>query len=140
MTTLPKILAIGGAHIDRRCQVSGPYQPAASNPGTMREDVGGGVFNALRSAVRRGAAGSLLSMRGGDAAADMVSRAIADAGIIDLSAVFLDRTTPSYTALLDRDGELIVGFADMGLYDLAFPKQIQRSKVREVVAVADVVL
>ncbi|TIS87641.1 carbohydrate kinase family protein [Mesorhizobium sp.] len=140
MVKSAKILAVGGAHIDRRGQVSGPYVPAASNPGTMREDVGGGVFNALRSAVRRGVAASLLSARGGDAAADTVSRAIAASGIADLSAVFLDRTTPSYTALIDRDGELIVGFADMALYDLAFPKQIRRSKVREVIAAADAIL
>ncbi|UVK37246.1 carbohydrate kinase family protein [Mesorhizobium sp. AR10] len=140
MVKSPDILAVGGAHIDRRGQVSGPYVPAASNPGTMREDVGGGVFNALRSTVRRGVSASLLSMRGGDAAAETVSRAIAEAGITDLSAVFLDRTTPSYTALIDRDGELIVGFADMALYDLAFPKQIRRSKVREVIGSVDAIL
>ena len=140
MVKSTKILAVGGAHIDRRGQVSGAYVPAASNPGTMREDVGGGVFNALRSTVRRGVSASLLSMRGGDAAGDTVSRAIAESGIADLSAVFLDRTTPSYTALIDREGELIVGFADMALYDLAFPKQMRRSKVREAIAAADAVL
>lgn len=140
MVKSAKILAVGGAHIDRRGQVSGAYVPAASNPGTMREDVGGGVFNALRSLARLGVSASLMSMRGGDAAGETVSRAIADAGIADLSAVFLDRTTPSYTALIDRDGELITGFADMALYDLAFPKQMRRSKVREVVAMADAVL
>ena len=139
MVKSPRILAIGGAHIDRRGQVSGDYVPAASNPGTMREDVGGGVFNALRSTVRRGVSASLLSVRGGDAAADTVSAAIARAGIADLSAVFLDRTTPSYTALIDRDGELIVGFADMALYDLALPKQIRRAKVREAINAADAV-
>ncbi|WP_095085390.1 carbohydrate kinase family protein [Mesorhizobium sophorae] len=139
MVKSPRILAVGGAHIDRRGQVSGAYVPAASNPGTMREDVGGGVFNALRSAVRRGVSASLLSVRGGDAAADTVSRAIGKAGITDLSAVFLDRTTPSYTALIDSEGELIVGFADMALYELAFPKQVRRSKVREVLAAADAV-
>ncbi|QPC93441.1 carbohydrate kinase family protein [Mesorhizobium sp. INR15] len=140
MVKSPDILAIGGAHIDRRGQVSGPYVPAASNPGTMREDVGGGVFNALRTIARRGVSASLLSVRGGDAAADTVSRAITEARITDLSVVFLDRTTPSYTALIDRDGELIVGFADMALYDLAFPKQMRRSKVREAVHSAGAVL
>ena len=140
MPTSPKILALGGAHIDRRGQVSGIYVPAASNPGIMREDVGGGVFNALRSVVKRGVAASLLSVRGGDAAAETVAAAIAGAGIADLSVVFLDRTTPSYTALIDSEGELIVGFADMGLYDLAFPKQIRRAKVREAIAEADAIL
>lgn len=140
MVKSAKILAVGGAHIDRRGQVSGAYVPAASNPGTMREDVGGGVFNALRSLARLGVSASLMSMRGGDAAGETVSRAIAEAGIADLSAVFLHRTTPSYTALIDRDGELITGFADMALYDLAFPKQLRRSKVREAVAEAEAVL
>lgn len=140
MPTSPKILALGGAHIDRRGQVSGIYVPAASNPGIMREDVGGGVFNALRSVVKRGVSASLLSVRGGDAAAETVAAAIAGAGIADLSVVFLDRTTPSYTALIDSEGELIVGFADMGLYDLAFPKQIRRAKVREAIAEADAIL
>ncbi|TIP37020.1 MAG: carbohydrate kinase [Mesorhizobium sp.] len=140
MPTSPNILALGGAHIDRRGQVSGPYVPAASNPGIMREDVGGGVFNALRSIVKRGVSASLLSVRGGDAAGETVASAIDEAGIADLSAVFLDRTTPSYTALIDSEGELIVGFADMGLYDLAFPKQIRRAKVREAIAEADAIL
>jgi pseudouridine kinase len=140
MLKSPTILAIGGAYIDRRGQVSGTFMPAASNPGTMREDVGGGVFNALRSAVRRGVSGSLLSVRGGDALADTVSRAIAAAGIADLSVVFLDRTTPSNTVLLNSDGDLIVGVADMALYDLALPKQIRRAKVREAIGSADAVL
>ena len=45
------LLAIGGAHLDRRGRVLGAYHPGASNPGRMTEDVGGGVFNALRNAV-----------------------------------------------------------------------------------------
>lgn len=140
MTKSPTILAIGAAHIDRRGRVSGNYVPAASSPGTMREDVGGNAFNALCCAVRRGASGSLLSVRGGDALADRVSRAIAAAGIADLSAVFLDRTTPSHTVLLDSDGTLIAGLADMGLYDLALPKQIRRAKIREAISAADAIL
>jgi sugar/nucleoside kinase (ribokinase family) len=137
MTTTAALLAVGGAHIDRRGQVSGGYVPAASNPGTMREDVGGGVFNALRMAVRRGVSGSLMSLRGGDAAGETVARAIREAGVMDLSATFLDRSTPSYTAILDAEGDLVVGFADMGLYDLAFPKQMRRSSLREAAKQAD---
>lgn len=136
----PQLLALGGAHIDRRGRVSGVYVPGTSNPGTLSEEVGGVVFNALRNAVQRGVAASLLSVRGGDDAGEAVGRAIAAAGVSDLSAVFLDRTTPSYTALLDHDGELIAGLADMGLYELAFPKQVRRAKLREAVATADGVL
>lgn len=140
MISTPKLFAVGGAHIDRRGQVSGPYVPAASNPGTMREDVGGGVFNALRTLVRRGVSASLMSVRGGDTAGETVARTISQAGIKDLSVTFLDRATPSYTAILDSEGELVVGFADMGLYDLAFPKQMRRANIRGAVEAADAVL
>ena len=121
----PKILAVGGAHIDRRGQMTSPFVPGASIPGTMREDVGGGAFNALRNAVGRGAAGALLSLRGGDAAGDAVARAIAQAGILDLSAVFLDRATPSYTALLDSEGDVGGGAGRHGALRDRFPQTAQ---------------
>ncbi|RWN58615.1 carbohydrate kinase family protein [Mesorhizobium sp.] len=140
MMKSPTILAVGGAYIERRGQVSGAFVPAASNPGTMREEVGGAVFNALRCAVRRGVSGLLLSIRGGDAMADTVARAITAAGIVDLSVVFLDRTTPSNTTIIDGDGALVTGLADMALYDLALAKQIRRAKVREAISTADAVL
>jgi sugar/nucleoside kinase (ribokinase family) len=136
----PKLLAIGGAHIDRRGQVTGIFVPGASNPGTMSEDVGGGVLNALRNAVQRGVGASLMSVRGADAAGENVAGAISEARIRDLSAVFLDRATPSYTALIDRDGEVLAGLADMALYELAFAKQLRRSKAREEAADADAIL
>lgn len=135
----PVLLGIGGAHVDRRGQVAGIYVPGASNPGTMREDIGGVVFNALRVARKRGTAAALISLRGGDSGGQRVAEAIRDAGIEDLSAVFLDRATSSYTALIDRDGDLIAGFADMGLYDL-FPRHLQRSACRDAMAAADAVL
>lgn len=131
------ILGIGGAHIDRRGQVSVDFVAGASNPGTMGEDVGGGTFNALRTAVRRGADAWLMSVRGGDAAGDTVARAIAQGGIRDLSVTFLDRRTPSYTALLDRHGDIIAALADMSLYDLAFGKQLRRASVRQAAGQAD---
>lgn len=140
MMNSPTILAVGGAYIERRGRVAGAFVPAASNPGTMREHVGGAAFNALRCAVRRGVSASLLSVRGGDAPGDTVLRAVTEAGIADLSAVFLDRATPSHTMLVDSDGGLIAGLADMVLYELALPKQIRRAKVRDAIGSADAVL
>jgi pseudouridine kinase len=136
----PKLLAVGGAHVDRRGQVSGVYVPGASNPGRMREDVGGGAFNALRNAVQRGIEASLMSARGADSAGENVARAIRESKIRDLSAVFLDRATPSYTALIDRDGDVLAGLADMELYEIVFPKQLRRSKARDEIADADAIL
>ncbi|WP_163271265.1 carbohydrate kinase family protein [Chelativorans alearense] len=138
--TRPRLLAVGGAHIDRRGRVAGVHVPEASNPGTMREEIGGGAFNAARAAVQRGVAASLLSLRGGDAAGETVAEAIEAAGIEDLSATFLDRTTPSYTAILTEAGDLVTGLADMVLYEHGFIKQVRRSKVRDAAAGADALL
>ena len=136
----PKLLAVGGAHVDRRGQVAGPFAPGASNPGRMREDVGGGAFNALRNAAQRGIDCSLMSVRGADSAGENVARAILQAKIRDISAVFLDRATASYTALIDRDGDVIAGLADMELYETVFAKQLRRSKARDEIAAADTIL
>ncbi|MDZ5696968.1 carbohydrate kinase family protein [Chelativorans sp. M5D2P16] len=138
--TRPRLLAVGGAHIDRRGRIIGPHVPEASNPGVMCEEVGGGAFNAARMAVQRGVSASLVSLRGGDAAGEQVARAVEDAGIEDLSAVFLDRTTASYTAILTDKGDLITGLADMALYEHGFAKQMRRGKVREAAAHADALL
>ena len=136
---VPRILGIGGAHIDRRGRLAGLFVPGASNPGRMREEVGGVVFNALRCASQCEAAASLISLRGGDPAGERIAAAIEAAGVDDHSAVFLDRGSPSYTALIDRDGELIAGFADMDLYDL-FPRQLRRTACRATIAEADAIL
>ena len=69
----------------------------------------------------------------------MVAAAIESAGIRDGSVVFMDRATPSYTAILDEQGDVVAGIADMGLYELALPRQLRRRKVRDSIAMADAV-
>ncbi|MGH6861480.1 MAG: carbohydrate kinase family protein [Phyllobacterium sp.] len=135
----PLLFAVGGAHIDRRGRTSVPFVPGASNPGTMREEPGGGVFNALRLAVQRGIDAEILSVRGADPAGLAVAQAIESSGIRDSSAVFMDRATPSYTAILDEHGDVVAALADMALYELALPRQLRRRKVRDSIAVADAV-
>lgn len=124
------LFVCGGAHPDRRGRIAGPYRPGASNPGSMREEIGGGAFNAARAAMQRGVKVSFLSARGGDFAGESVAAAIARSGAADLSGTFLDRSTPSYTSLIDSSGEQIAGLADMELYELAFPRLMRRRPVR----------
>ncbi|MGN8021707.1 carbohydrate kinase family protein [Phyllobacterium sp. 22229] len=135
----PLLFAVGGAHMDRRGQSSVPFIPGASNPGIMREEPGGGVFNALRLAVRRGVRAEMLSVRGGDRVGDVIGAAFEAAGITDSSAVFIDRATPSYTAILDEQGDVVAAIADMALYELALPRQLRRRKVRDSIEAADAV-
>jgi pseudouridine kinase len=136
----PRLLGIGGAHIDRRGTMSAVYIRGASIPGVMMEETGGGVFNALRVAVQFGVSASLISVRGGDAAGETVAAEVKRAGIDDLSSVFLDRATASYTALLDRQGDVVAALADMSIYETALPRQISRRKTREAIDAAGALL
>jgi sugar/nucleoside kinase (ribokinase family) len=140
MRNTPTLLAIGGAHIDRRGQIAGDHVAGASNPGTMREEVGGGVFNAAAAARQMGVRALFLSVRGGDAQGEAVARAVDEAGLEDLSSTFLDRRTATYTAILDRHGDVITALADMSIYETALPRQISRRKTRDAIAESDAIL
>jgi sugar/nucleoside kinase (ribokinase family) len=106
----------------------------------MREDIGGGAFNALANATYHGVAGSLLSVRGGDDAGARVASAVAARGICDLSSTYLDRATPSYTALVTCGGEVVAALADMELYERAFAREVRRSRLRAEAALCDAML
>ncbi|WEX11636.1 PfkB family carbohydrate kinase [Chelativorans sp. AA-79] len=138
--TEPLLFAFGGAHIERFGHIRGTYAPDAFNPGTMRESVGGSALLAARAAAQRGLRVKLMSLRGGDAAGLQVAAAIENAGIEDCSAVFLDRATPSSTAILTQDGSLAAGLDDMALYEFGFPKLLRPRRIRDGVAEADAVL
>lgn len=135
-----RVLAVGGAHVDRRGRLFAPPVPGASNPGTWHEEAGGGAFNAARGLRRLGHPVRLIAPRGGDAAGDAVAAAAAEAGIEDTPLTFLDRATPSYTAVLDADGNLLIALADTALYEICGPRQIARRAMRDAVEAAGAVL
>ena len=49
----------------------------------------------------------------------------------DTPFVFLDRATPSYTAIIERDGNLVIALDDMDLYRLFSPRRLQQRAMRE---------
>lgn len=135
-----RLLAIGGAHLDRRGRLSGLAVAGASNPGRFVEEPGGSAFNAARLLARLGHVVGLVAPRGGDAAGRRVAEAAEAAGLIDMPVTFLDRQTPSYTAILEPSGELVIALADMALYDLFGPRQIARRLMRERIDAAEAVI
>ncbi len=136
----PDILVVGGAHIDRRGRLFGPTRMGASNPGDWLEEPGGGAFNAASNLARLERRVRLIAPRGGDPNGERVAAAAERAGIEDCPIVFLDRTTPSYTAILETDGNLVIALADMALYDLFSPRRIRARSMRESLAAAGRVL
>lgn len=135
-----KILVLGGAHVDRRGRIFGETAPGASNPGAWFEEPGGGGFNAARNLARLGFDVRLISPRGGDPSGEMVAEAASHAGIDDKPFVFLDRKTPSYTAILEHDGNLVIALADMELYQLFVPRRLAIRSVRDAFEATDLVL
>lgn len=135
------LLAIGGAHIDRTAQLKAPHIAGASNPANITETVGGGAFNALRNArlLSNGQMG-MMSVRGGDGAGQAVEDAIDRAELVDLSGTFMDRHTPTYTAILDISGDLVTAIADMALYETGFDRQVKRLEGRTAIGAAKHVL
>ncbi|MCC5618957.1 carbohydrate kinase family protein [Nostoc sp. CHAB 5715] len=134
------IVALGGAHIDRRGRIAGTTVAGASNPGSWMEEAGGGAFNVARSLARLGHRVTMIAPRGGDAAGEIVADAAEASGVIDKPLVFLDRRTPSYTAILEADGNLVIALADMDLYRLFSPRRLTTRQVRAELDAADLVV
>lgn len=134
------VLAVGGAHIDRKGWLSAPHRAGASNPGRWESEPGGGTFNAARNLARLGHDVVLVSPRGGDPEADDVARAARLSGITDRPVTFLDRRTPTYSAILEPDGELVTALADMALYEAWPGRRLASSRLRTLMSRADLVL
>jgi sugar/nucleoside kinase (ribokinase family) len=135
-----KILVLGGAHVDRRGRISGATADGASNPGSWFEEAGGGGFNAARNLARLGFDVTMISPRGGDPTGEMVSEAADLAGVNDRPFIFLDRKTPSYTAIIERDGNLVIALADMDLYRMFVPRRLSIRSVRDAFSATDMIL
>ena len=137
---MKKILVLGGAHIDRRGMIETETAPGASNPGSWMEEAGGGGFNAARNLSRLGFQVRIIAPRGGDVTGEAVAEAARQAGVEDTPFTFLDRRTPSYTAILERDGNLVIALADMDLYKLFTPRRLKIRAVREAITTSDILL
>jgi pseudouridine kinase len=134
------ITVIGGAHVDRRGRISGDTKAGASNPGAWFEEAGGGGFNAARNLALLGHDVTMVSASGGDAAGELVEAAAAQSGVKLAGFTFLDRQTPSYTAILERDGNLVIALADMALYDLMTPRRLTIRSLRDQLSASQMVL
>ena len=137
---MTSFLVLGGAHLDRRVALQEQARLGASNPGRWQAEPGGASLNAARTLARLGNTVRMVSVRGGDRAGEAVAEAAEEAGIIDMAQVFLDRATPTYSAILDNKGDLVIGVADMDLYDHFTLRQLSRKSIREALAASDHIL
>jgi pseudouridine kinase len=116
-----RIACIGGAHIDRHGMLKRPLVPATSNPGNVTCSFGGVARNVAENLARLGRKVTLVSRVGDDEAGRQLLSHLTSLGV-DVSRVSVaSRPTGTYTAILQPDGELVLGLADMDLYDEISP-------------------
>jgi len=112
------IASIGGAHIDRRGVLRGPVVLGTSNPGAVITDFGGVARNVAQNLTRLGCRVLLCSRVGNDEGGRLVLAQPMDTSLVSVSDA---RPTASYTAILETTGELVIGLADMDVYDEVTP-------------------
>jgi pseudouridine kinase len=120
-----KIACIGGAHIDRHGVLGGPLIPGTSNPGTVTSDFGGVARNVAENLSRLKREVRMVSRVGDDETGRAVTGHLQSLGIDTSLITTSTRPTASYTAILEANGELVLGLADMGIYDEITPALLE---------------
>jgi pseudouridine kinase len=113
------IVCVGAAHNDRIARCQAEFVRRASNPVTVTSSHGGVARNVAFNLARLGQRVKLVSVLGADKEGEAIAEELAAAGIdlVDVEHIAA-RTTASYTAVLDTEGELLCGLADADIYDL----------------------
>jgi len=111
------ILCIGGANVDRKLRLLATPHPGSSNPAESSDHPGGVARNVADNLTRLGLPTQLLTVTGDD---DWGRQLLAG---IDASAVKVlpGKTSDSYTAVLDPQGQLLIGLAAMPLVERLVP-------------------
>jgi pseudouridine kinase len=111
-------VCIGGVVADRVVRLAAPPVPRTSNPGSVVSSPGGVARNVAENLARLGHRPTLVSVIGDDTVGTSLVTGVRAAGV-DARGV---RTVPSeptaeYLAILDPDGELVLGVAVMAVLD-----------------------
>lgn len=116
------VLCIGGINLDRKLKALQALHQGSSNACVASESPGGVARNVAENLARLGLRVSLSGHVGRDAAATAVLAPLRALGVELGSCIESDAgNTGSYTAVLDVQGELSMGMADMALTEQLTP-------------------
>jgi pseudouridine kinase len=115
------VVVVGGANVDVKARTAAPLVPATSNPGTVVRTPGGVGRNVAENLARLGTRVELVTAVGADADGAWLLRETGAAGVGVSHAVRAGPSTGGYVAVLDADGELVVGVSDMAAVDALAP-------------------
>jgi pseudouridine kinase len=120
------VLCIGGINLDRKLKALRTLHAGSSNSCVASESPGGVARNVAENLARLGLRVSLAGHVGHDAAAQAVLAPLHLLGVgTHACHVSEAGSTGSYTALLDHQGQLVMGMADMALTELLVPQLLE---------------
>ncbi len=125
------VTVFGGATMDHAAATAAPPVLGASNPGSAEVAPGGVGLNVARNLARLGHRVRLVSRVGDDADGAAVIAAARSSGI-DPSwiAISPGARTATYRAAFDDAGGLIIGIADMAIFDEITPPAVAEAAAR----------
>lgn len=119
-----RVIVVGGANMDFKCQAAAPMVLGTSNPGHVSLAVGGVACNIARNLAKLGVPTALMTVVGQDEFGERILREARAAGI-DVSLTLLStKPTGTYAALLDADGDLTAAVSAMEATDDLTPGHI----------------
>lgn len=122
-----RIVCIGGAVLDRKYHAPKALVFGTSNPVEGSRSFGGVARNVTENLARLGVPASFASVVGEDEDGRALIRHLADLGV-DVGPVIVtaEHPTAEYAAILGPDNDLILGIANMGIFDRFGPEQLDR--------------
>lgn len=122
-----RMICIGGAVLDRKYHAKRDLIFETSNPVNGYRSFGGVARNVAENLVRLGVDVSFVSIVGDDEVGRALTRNLRDLGG-DVSQVVTttERPTAEYAAILGPKNDLVLGIADMEIFDLFQPAYLDR--------------
>lgn len=119
------VVVVGGANVDVLARSAARVVEGTSNPGTTTVGHGGVGRNVAENLARLGTAVDLVAVVGRDPLGESLLEATSAAGVGIAHVRRTDLATGTCTAVLDRDGELVVAVADMAATDELTPESLE---------------
>jgi pseudouridine kinase len=119
------VVVVGGMNVDTLARIGGETVAGSSNPGTTITAHGGVGRNVAENLARLGSPVRMFGIVGVDDHGDQLVEHLASLGV-DVHGVRRVATrTGTYTAVLDHDGSLVIGDADMAATDSLMPEHVE---------------
>jgi len=111
------VTCIGGANLDHKFVADADIIPGTSNPVRSKASFGGVIRNVAENLGRLDLNVSLMSIVGMDPAGDQILQDCKKSMNVFATERLYGENTGSYYAIIGRDGNMLVGYADMAICD-----------------------